>query len=40
MQAPRQFLRLAVNFLITLALKESVSLDWLRLGRGKPRRRG
>ncbi len=29
-----------VNFLITLALKENVSLDWLLLGRGKPRRRG
>ncbi len=28
------------NFLITLALKENVSLDWLLLGRGKPRRRG
>ena len=28
------------DFLITLALKESVSLDWLLLGRGKLRRRG
>ncbi len=28
------------DFLITLALKENVSLDWLLLGRGKPRRRG
>ena len=28
------------EFLITLALKEKVSLDWLLLGRGKPRRRG
>ena len=27
------------DFLITLALRESVSLDWLLLGRGKPRRR-
>ncbi len=27
------------NFLITLALKENVSLDWLLLGRGKPRYR-
>ena len=26
------------NFLLTLALKEKVSLDWLLLGRGKPRR--
>lgn len=26
------------NFLITLALRENVSLDWLLLGRGKPRR--
>ena len=26
------------NFLLTLALKENVSLDWLLLGRGKPRR--
>ena len=25
-----------VDFLITLALKERVSLDWLLLGRGKP----
>ncbi len=25
------------NFLLTLALKEKVSLDWLLLGRGKPR---
>ncbi len=29
-----------VDFLITLALKENVSLDWLLLGRGRPRRRG
>ncbi len=28
------------DFLITLALKENVSLDWLLLGRGKPHRRG
>ena len=28
------------DFLITLALKENVSLDWLLLGRGKPLRRG
>ncbi len=28
------------DFLITLALKENVSLDWLLLGRAKPRRRG
>ncbi len=27
------------DFLITLALKENVSLDWLLLGRGKPHRR-
>ena len=27
------------DFLITLALQESVSLDWLLLGRGRPRRR-
>ena len=27
------------DFLITLALKENVSLDWLLLGRGKPYRR-
>ena len=27
------------DFLITLALKENVSLDWLLLGRGKARRR-
>ncbi|HME72621.1 MAG TPA: helix-turn-helix domain-containing protein [Myxococcota bacterium] len=26
------------DFLVTLALKESVSLDWLLLGKGKPRR--
>lgn len=26
------------DFLITLALKENVSLDWLLLGRGKMRR--
>jgi len=26
------------DFLITLALKENVSLDWLLLGRGKARR--
>jgi transcriptional regulator with XRE-family HTH domain len=25
-------------FLLTLALKENVSLDWLLLGRGKPHR--
>jgi len=25
------------NFLLTLALKEKVSLDWLLLGKGKPR---
>ena len=28
------------DFLITLALKENLSLDWLLLGKGKPRRRG
>ena len=28
------------NFLVALALKEKVSLDWLLLGKGKPRRRG
>jgi len=28
------------DFLITLALKEGVSLDWLLLGRGKMRRGG
>ena len=28
------------DFLITLALKENISLDWLLLGKGKPRRRG
>ena len=27
------------DFLITLALQEGVSLDWLLLGRGRPRRR-
>ncbi len=27
------------DFLITLALKERVSVDWLLLGRGRPRRR-
>ena len=27
------------DFLITLALQENVSLDWLLLGRGRPRRR-
>lgn len=27
------------DFLITLALKENISLDWLLLGRGKPYRR-
>ena len=27
------------DFLITLALKEGVSIDWLLLGKGKPRRR-
>ena len=27
------------QFLISLALKEGVSLDWLLLGRGKPKRR-
>ncbi|MFQ5513056.1 MAG: helix-turn-helix domain-containing protein [Myxococcota bacterium] len=27
------------DFLITLALHERVSLDWLLLGRGRPRRR-
>ena len=27
------------DFLITLALQENVSLDWLLLGRGQPRRR-
>jgi transcriptional regulator with XRE-family HTH domain len=26
------------DFLITLALKENVSIDWLLLGKGKPRR--
>ena len=26
------------NFLLTLALKEKVSLDWLLLGKGKPHR--
>ncbi|HKE10410.1 MAG TPA: helix-turn-helix domain-containing protein [Myxococcota bacterium] len=26
------------DFLVTLALKENVSLDWLLLGKGKPRR--
>ena len=28
------------DFLITLALKENVSLDWLLMGRGKSHRRG
>ena len=28
------------DFLIALALKENVSLDWLLLGRAKPRRLG
>ncbi len=28
------------DFLITLALKENVSLDWLLLGRGKMKRGG
>lgn len=27
------------DFLITLALKENVSIDWLLLGKGAPRRR-
>jgi transcriptional regulator with XRE-family HTH domain len=27
------------DFLIALALKEGISLDWLLLGRGRPRRR-
>ena len=27
------------NFLITLAMQENVSLDWLLLGKGPPRRR-
>ncbi len=27
------------DFLITLALRENVSLDWLLLGKGRPRRR-
>jgi transcriptional regulator with XRE-family HTH domain len=27
------------DFLIALALQENVSLDWLLLGRGRPRRR-
>ncbi len=27
------------DFLITLAVQEGVSLDWLLLGRGQPRRR-
>jgi len=27
------------DFLITLALQEKVSLDWLLLGKGRPRRR-
>ena len=27
-----------VNFLITLALKEGISLDWLLLGKGRMRR--
>jgi transcriptional regulator with XRE-family HTH domain len=28
------------DFLIRLALKENVSLDWLMLGKGRPRRAG
>jgi len=28
-----------VDFLVTLALKEKVSIDWLLLGKGQPRRR-
>jgi transcriptional regulator with XRE-family HTH domain len=28
------------DFLITLALKENISLDWLLLGKGKMRRSG
>jgi len=28
------------DFLITLAIKENVSLDWLLLGKGKARRSG
>ena len=28
------------DFLITLALKENVSLDWLLLGKGRPNLRG
>jgi transcriptional regulator with XRE-family HTH domain len=28
------------DFLIRLALKESVSLDWLMLGKGRPKRSG
>jgi transcriptional regulator with XRE-family HTH domain len=27
------------DFLITLAIQENVSLDWLLLGKGRPRRR-
>ncbi len=27
------------DFLVTLALQENISLDWLLLGRGRPRRR-
>ena len=27
------------DFLITLALRENVSLDWLLLGKGRPKRR-
>jgi transcriptional regulator with XRE-family HTH domain len=27
------------DFLITLALQENISLDWLLLGRGRPRKR-
>jgi len=27
------------DFLITLALRENISLDWLLLGKGRPRRR-
>jgi transcriptional regulator with XRE-family HTH domain len=28
------------DFLIRLALKENVSLDWLMIGKGRPRRSG
>ncbi len=27
------------DFLITLSIKENISLDWLLLGKGKPKRR-